>query len=117
MNLVTLASPAAINQPLAVESIEERLAPSPTLPLPPPHIDPSMVASLTPPEPCVQTVREAATKPSPTFLRPLAVAEAGPPPSCRPKRWPSWPPASSHLSRANSPFWNHLRGNAISLTD
>jgi hypothetical protein len=38
---------------LAVESIETRLAPSPTLPLPPAHV-PSTVASFTPPDPCAQ---------------------------------------------------------------
>jgi len=38
---------------LAVEAIEKRLAPSPTLPLPPPH-DPGLVASFTPPGPCAK---------------------------------------------------------------
>ena len=38
---------------LAVESIEKRLAPSPTLPLPPPHVM-STVAKFTPPDPCAR---------------------------------------------------------------
>lgn len=36
---------------LALESIEQRLAPSPTLPLPPPHV-PTSVALFQPPDPC-----------------------------------------------------------------
>jgi hypothetical protein len=58
MNLVTLArrlpGPARRRRStsLAVESIEERLAPSPALPSPPAHI-PSVVApTFAPPEPC-----------------------------------------------------------------
>jgi hypothetical protein len=39
---------------LAVESIEKRLAPSPTLPLPPPYA-PSTVAQFTPPDPCARS--------------------------------------------------------------
>jgi hypothetical protein len=35
---------------LAVESIEQRLAPSPTLPLPPPYVS-THVAVFTPPDP------------------------------------------------------------------
>ena len=94
MNLVTLARRRRSTS-LAVESIEERLAPSPTLPLPPPHIDPSMVASLTPPEPCVQTVREAATKLAPTFAPPEPCAKLAstfvPPEPCA-KLAPSFEP-------------------------
>jgi hypothetical protein len=38
---------------LAVESIERRLAPSPTLPLPPPHV-PSVAVNFEPPDPCAR---------------------------------------------------------------
>jgi hypothetical protein len=38
---------------LACEAIEQRLAPSPTLPLPPPHV-PSQVALFEPPDPCAK---------------------------------------------------------------
>jgi hypothetical protein len=38
---------------LAVESIEPRLAPSPTLPLPPPHV-PGLAANFEPPDPCAR---------------------------------------------------------------
>ena len=38
---------------LAVEPIEPRLAPSPTLPLPPPHV-PGLAANFEPPDPCAR---------------------------------------------------------------
>jgi hypothetical protein len=38
---------------LAVESIEPRLAPSPTLPLPPPHVS-GVSADFAPPDPCAR---------------------------------------------------------------
>jgi hypothetical protein len=39
---------------LAVEAIERRLAPSPTLPLPPPHA-PGVVVNFLPPDPCAKS--------------------------------------------------------------
>jgi hypothetical protein len=54
---------------LAVESIEKRLAPSPTLPLPPPHV--LIVATkFTPPDPCVRL--------SPSFTPPDPCARLAP---------------------------------------
>jgi hypothetical protein len=38
---------------VSVELIEERVAPSPTLPLPPPHVL-STVATFAPPDPCAR---------------------------------------------------------------
>ncbi len=67
MNLVTLTrrprrtARRRRSTNLAVESIEKRLAPSPTLPLPPTHV-PSTAASLAPPEPCAM--------PAPSFAPP-----------------------------------------------
>jgi hypothetical protein len=56
---------------LAIESIERRLAPSPTLPLPPPHV-PSEVAGFEPPDPCA--------KPATTFAPPEPCFDAPPEP-------------------------------------
>jgi hypothetical protein len=42
---------------LALEAIEHRLAPSPILPLPPPHV-PGHVASFQPPDPCDKTAAQ-----------------------------------------------------------
>jgi hypothetical protein len=56
---------------LSVESIEKRLAPSPTLPLPPPHV-PNTVAKFTPPDPCARL--------SPSFAPPDPCARLAPGP-------------------------------------
>jgi hypothetical protein len=56
---------------LAVESIEKRLVPSPTLPLPPPHV-PITVAKFTPPDPCAPL--------SPSFTPPDPCARLAPGP-------------------------------------
>jgi hypothetical protein len=58
---------------LAVESIEKRLAPSPTLPLPP-HV-PSTVANFAPPDLCARlspsfTPPDPCARPAPSFERP-----------------------------------------------
>jgi hypothetical protein len=62
---------------LAVESIEKRLAPSPTLPLPPPHVS-GLVAHVQPPDPCAAGGGAGKVRLSPSFEPPDPCARLAP---------------------------------------